>query len=71
MSERILEGKVAVVTGASRGGGRAIALVLGEAEREAAKRERLQPAIDKALARRAPARELAEPYAIGSLGSGS
>ena len=41
----------------------------GEAEREAVKLERLAPAIDKALARREPARTLAEPYAIGSLGS--
>jgi alkanesulfonate monooxygenase SsuD/methylene tetrahydromethanopterin reductase-like flavin-dependent oxidoreductase (luciferase family) len=40
----------------------------GEAEREAAKRERLQPAIDKALGRRQPAREAVE-YAIGPLGS--
>ncbi len=42
----------------------------GEAEREAAKAERLAPAIDKALARRSPARE-ATDYVIGPLGSGT
>jgi hypothetical protein len=40
----------------------------GETEREAAKAERLAPAIEKALARREPAREAVD-YAIGSLGS--
>ena len=42
----------------------------GEAEREAAKLERLQPAIDKALARREPPRPAPE-YAVGGLGTGT
>jgi alkanesulfonate monooxygenase SsuD/methylene tetrahydromethanopterin reductase-like flavin-dependent oxidoreductase (luciferase family) len=41
-----------------------------EAEREARKLERLQPAIDKALARREPPRPAPE-YAVGGLGSGT
>ena len=42
----------------------------GEADREAAKAARLQPAIERALARREPARDAVD-YAIGPLGSGT